>query len=293
MGAGVAPTGYVPMHKSITAALAAASIIALGACNKQPASNETTAEANAPAATEASAEAMNGTWKADINSVQFDQKPDEYLLSAGQYSCKSCAPSYTVAADGAFHPVSLPYADSMSVKVVDDHTIQRVSKKGGRQVGESKVTVSADGKTLNGEFTDSSAEGAPPTKGQYEETRVGAAPAGAHAVSGQWKPEKLANFNEEALTITLNIEGDTVHFSSPSGYSYDAKIGGPDVPIKGDIAGTTASVTKEGDGYLETDKRDGKVVGTTKFTMGADGKLHIVGEDKLTGSKTTWTATKS
>jgi hypothetical protein len=275
------------MYKTTITALAAASLFALTACNQQPAAG------NNATTTAAAADAINGTWKADLASIQFDQKPDEYLLKDGQYSCKSCAPSYTVAADGAFHPVSLPYADSMSVKVVDDHSIQRESKKGGRTIGQTKVTISADGNTLSGEFTDSSAEGAPPTKGQYTESRVGAAPAGAHAVSGQWKPEKVASLNEEALTITLKIEGDTVHFSSPSGYSYDAKIGGPDVPIKGDIAGTTAAITKSGDSYVETDKRGGKEVGSTTFTLGSDGKLHIVGEDKLTGSKTTWTATKS
>ena len=128
------------MHKTIfTAALAAASLLALSACNQQPAAGN-----NATGTTAASADAINGTWKADIASVKFDQKPDEYLLKDGQYSCKSCVPSYTVAADGAFHAVSLPYADSIAVKVVDDHTIQRMSKKGDRQIGESKVTVSAD-----------------------------------------------------------------------------------------------------------------------------------------------------
>ena len=276
------------MHKAtITAALAAASLLALSACKQQPASNEA-----APAQTAAAGD-INGTWKADLDSVQFEQKPDEYLLQAGQYSCRSCVPSYTVAADGAFHPVSLPYADSMAVKVVDDHNIVRMAKKGGRQIGETKVAVSADGNTLTGSFTDTSVENAPAQKGEYTENRAGPAPAGAHVVSGQWKPTKLANFNAEALTFSLNVEGDTFHYSSPAGYSYDAKIGGPDVPIKGDLAGTTAAVTKIDNGYLETDKRDGKVVGTTTFTIGADGKLHGVGEDKLTGSKTTWTATKS
>lgn len=276
------------MHKAtITAALAAASLIALSACKQQPAANE-----SAPAETAAAAD-LNGTWKADLDSVQFDQKPDEYLLQAGQYSCKSCVPAYTVAADGAFHPVSLPYADSLAVKVVDDHNIVRTAKKGDRQIGETKVAVSADGNTLTGSFTDTSVQNAPAQKGEYTENRVGPAPAGAHVVSGQWKPTKLANFNAEALTFSLKVEGDTFHYSSPAGYSYDAKIGGPDVPIKGDLAGTTASVTKIDNGYLETDTRDGKVVGTTTFTIGPDGKLHGIGEDKLTGSKTTWTATKS
>ena len=276
------------MHKAtIMAALGAASLLALSACKQQPAGNEA-----GTTATPAAAGDINGTWKADLDSIKFDQKPDEYLLQAGQYSCKTCTPPYTVAADGASHPIQTPYADAMSVKVVDDHNIVRTAMKGGRKIAETKVAVSADGNSCTASFVDSSVEGAPPQKGEYIENRVGPAPAGAHAISGQWKPAKLQNFNAEAMTFSINVEGDTFHYSSPAGYSYDAKIGGPDVPIKGDLAGTTASVTKTDTGYLETDKRDGKVVGTTSFAVGADGKLQGVGEDKLAGSKTTFTATK-
>lgn len=278
------------MRKMTIAALAAVSMLALGACNK-PAASSNSANAAAPA--EAGADAINGTWKADIDSVTFDQKPDEYLLQGGRYSCKSCAPPFSVPADGAFHPVSLPVSDNYSVKVVDDHTVIRTSRKGNRVTGVVKMTVSPDGNTLTGEFTDSSVENAPPGKGTFIESRVGAAPAGAHAVSGEWKPVKLSNFNAEALTVTYKIEGDTFHMSSPSGTSFDAKIGGGDVPIKGDPAGTTASIAKSGDSYVETDKRAGKVVGVLTSSVGADGKLHAVAEDKMTGSKTGWTATRS
>ena len=105
---------------------------------------------------------------------------------------------------------------------------------------------------------------------------------------------KLANFNAEALTFSLKVEGDTFGYSSPSGYSYDAKLDGADVPIKGDIAGTTASVKKLGDNiYQETDKRAGKVVGVTTFTVGADGKLNVVGENKLTGPRRSGPRTRS
>lgn len=278
------------MHKMrITAVFATASLLALAACDKQPTANNENASGQTAAA---SADSISGTWKADINSVQFDQKPDEYLLKDGQYSCKSCGPAYSVAADGAFHPVKLPYADEMAVKVVDDRNITRTSKKGGREVGGTSMAVSADGNTLTVSFTDSSVADSPPSKGEVTETRVGPAPAGAHAVSGQWKPGKLANFNAEALTVTYRLEGDTLHMSAPSGVSFDAKIGGPDVPIKGDIAGTTASVVKSGDSYVETDKRDGKVVWVGTFTVGSDGHLNVVGEDKLSGTTTRWSAMK-
>lgn len=278
------------MHKMrITAVFATASLLALAGCEKQPAAGNENASAQTAAA---SADSISGTWKADINSVQFDQKPDDYLLKDGQYSCKSCGPPYSVAADGAFHPVKLPYADEMAVKVVDDRKVTRTSKKGGREVGGTTMAVSADGNTLTASFTDSSVANSPPTKGEITETRVGPAPAGAHAVSGQWKPGKLANFNAEALTVTYKLEGDTLHMSAPSGVSFAAKLGGPDVPIKGDIAGTTASVVKSGDSYVETDKRDGKVVWVGTFTVGSDGRLNVVGEDKLSGTTTRWSATK-
>ncbi|MCL6728680.1 hypothetical protein [Sphingomonas hankyongi] len=280
------------MRKTFVAALAATSILVLSACNKQPAPDENAAAENAGTETAAAGD-INGTWVADLASVQIDTRPDEILVQNGQYECKTCTPPYKVAADGAFHPVSgQPYFDSASVKVVDDKTIQRTGKKGDRVTGDSTTSVSADGNTLTVSFNDSSIENAPVVKGSYTETRVGPAPAGAHAVSGQWKPAKIENVSAEGLTTTYALDGDTLHMSSPSGVSFDAKLDGTDTPIKGDPAGTMASVKKVGEGYEETDKRDGKVVGVSTFSVGADGKLNVVYENKLDGSKTTYSANK-
>ena len=63
------------------------------------------------------------------------------------------------------------------------------------------MSVSADGNTLTGSFNDTSVENAPPSKGEYTETRLSPAPAGAHAVSGQWKTTEVANFNAEAIDV--------------------------------------------------------------------------------------------
>ena len=282
-GSGGATRGY-SMRKTVLLAAAGVSLITISACNKQA-----SVSGNASTQT-AAADAINGTWKADISSVQWETKPDEYLLQNGTYTCKSCTPPYSVAADGAFHPVNTPYFDSDSVKVVDAHTVTETSKKGDKQIGVGTTTISADGNTSTTQFTDTSAPGEP-SKGEFSETRVGPAPAGAHAISGQWKPSKLANFNDAALTFTVNVSGDTYKSSSPDGTSYEAKIGGGDVPISGDIAGTTVSVARSGDnGYAVTRKRDGKVVGVTTYTVGADGKLKGVNENKQNGSITRWSA---
>ena len=280
------------MYKTITAALAAASLLALGACQKQTSANGNSASGNTSAV---SGDSISGTWKADLTTVKWDSRPDKYLLANGQYSCETCTPPYQVAADGTFHAVTgQPYFDSESIKIVDPKTVQSARKKGDRDVGGATLTVSADGNTLAIDYKDSSTPNAPPTTGHYEATRVAPAPAGAHAISGSWKPAKIANINQEALTTTYKLDGDTLHMTSPSGVSYDAKIGGPDVAIKGDPAGTTVAVSKAGDnGYQETDKRGGKVVGVVTFSVGADGKLKVEYDNKQDGSKITYAATKS
>ena len=276
------------MYKTTIAALAAASLFALTACNQQPAAG------NNATSTAAAADAIDGTWKADLASVQIDQKPDELLLKDGKFDCATCTPPLTVAADGAFHAVTgRPYADEISVKADDDHNVTRTDKKGGKVVGDNKFSVSADGKTLTVSFTDSSTPDAKPVTGNYTETRVAAAPAGAHAISGSWKPEKYNSVTEEGLTTTYQLAGDTLNMSSPAGQSYSAKIGGPEAPIKGDIGGTTVTVEKVDGGIRETYHRDGKVTGVATSTVGADGKMSVTYENKQNGSTTKYTASKS
>jgi hypothetical protein len=281
------------MHKTITVAMAAASVLALSACKQAGTANENaTSNASAPAGTAvAGADAINGTWKTDLASVKVEAKPDQLLLQGGQFSCPTCTPPLMVAADGAFHAVNRPFADHMSIKIDDDHNVTRTAQKGGKTTGVAKYSVSADGNTLTINFNNTS--GSKAVTGSLTETRVAPAPAGAHAISGSWQQNKFNNISEEGLTVSFNLEGDTLHMSAPTGQSYDAKLGGPDVPIKGDISGTTASVTKLADNsYQETDKRGGKVIDVITMTIGADGKMSGKDENKQDGSTTTWVASK-
>jgi len=271
------------MKKAIMAALATASLLSLAACNKEPAATDNAATA-ATAAT-----GIDGTWKADLATVQIDQKPDEMMLKDGKFSCSSCTPPLELAADGAFHPVTgRAYSDSASVKVDDDHNVTQTMKKGDKVTSETKYNVSDDGKTLKIDFKDDS--GAKTVKGSLTETRVGEAPAGAHAVSGSWKVDKYDNVSDEGTTVTFKLDGDTLHMSSPAGQSYDAKIGGPEVPIQGDIGKTMASVTKTGDNTWHTvTKIKGKEVGSSDMTLDG-GVLHITSIDTATGNKTSYDA---
>ena len=74
----------------------------------------------------------------------------------------------------------------------------------------------------------------------------------------------------------------------------DRVLDGPDVPFKGDAGNTTVSVKRVADDTIEeTDKRAGKVVSVTRFTVSADGKtLNVSISDKLQGSSMHFVAAK-
>src|SRR5580658_5012630 len=82
--------------------------------------------------------ALNGTWKIDMNKVDFPKKPDVFVLQNGMYACKTCTPPYDVKADGTDQAVSgHPYFDTIAIKVVNDRTIEETDKKNGKVVGTS------------------------------------------------------------------------------------------------------------------------------------------------------------
>jgi hypothetical protein len=281
------------MKMTACTAIAAVVILTLPACTQQESAN-----GNEPAATEAAAgdvTALNGTWKVDPASLKFEQKPDEFSLKDGTYTCPTCIPPLTIAADGQFHDVAgRPYADSISVRTVDDRTVEMKSRKDGRDVFSVTMQVSPDGNSLTRKFHDSTTPNAPPIEGSSTSKRAGPAPAGAHAASGQWIPERVNEFSSEALNIAYQIEGNKIS-SSFQGQTYTAEIGGPAVPVQGDIAGTTVTVAREGaNGLRETYAREGKVVSEVVTMPSADGQsITFTSTDPRDGSKVSGTGKKA
>lgn len=228
---------------------------------------------------------IEGTWKIDMSSVQWPEKPDVYLLQNGMYECKSCVPPINIKADGTDQKITDPYADTLAVKVIDDHNIETTSKKGGKVVGTEKDVVSSDGNTLTGNWTNSGNPSGGTQTGTYTAKRVEKGPAGANLISGSWRTDK-AEASAPALTWTYKVTGNELTMTSFTGQSYTAKLDGTDAPFKGDPGVTSISVKMIGKDTLEeTTKRDGKAIGIAKSTVSADGKvLKIVYEDKLHGT---------
>lgn len=238
---------------------------------------------------------FDGTWKVDMNKVDFPKRPDVYLLQNGMYSCKSCVPSYEITANGEDQKVSgHPYYDTVAIKVINDHEVEETDKKDGKTVATSKMMVSPDDKTMTFEFTDSSNTNAAPVTGKGEATRVAKGPAGANAISGSWRTMKMENLSDNAITWTYKVSGDELTMTSPTGQSYTAKMDGTEAPMKGDPGVSNVSVKKMGANTIEeTDKRDGKVIGVAKSTVSHNGKsMDIVYQNKLTGSTMKYMATK-
>ena len=179
--------------------------------------------------------ALDGSWKFDMNKVDFSKKPDVFLLQNGMYACKTCTPPYEVKADGTDQPVSgNPYYDSVAIKVVNDHEIEETDKKDGKVVATSTSTVSSDGHTVMFTFNDSSnTNGGPPVTGKGEATRVAKGPAGSNAISGSWRTTKLEELSDNATTLKYQITGDAITMTNPTGQSYSAKLDGTDASDEG------------------------------------------------------------
>ena len=239
--------------------------------------------------------AFDGTWRLDLSKAQLPKKPDKYLLQNGTYKCETCVPPYEVKADGQDHRVTgHPYFDTLSVRVVNDKTVEFTQKKNGRIVGTDKSTVSDDGNQLVDEFTWQPEASNKQQSGKAVSTRVAKGPAGSHAISGSWRGERLQDLSENAMIVAYKSTGDGLSMKWGTGESYDAKFDGKDYPFKGDPGVTSVSLKKINASTIEeTDKRDGKVIFVSRVTVSPDGKtMKIDVDDKLHGTTSSFVMTK-
>jgi hypothetical protein len=238
---------------------------------------------------------LDGTWRLDEGEPQPSTVHYDYLLQDGIYHCASCDPPIEVRADGQDHKITGdPCFDTVSVKVVDDCTTEETDKRNGKVVGTLRLAVSADGKTAADEWTESCNAKGDMVAGQDIMSRVAAGPSGSHAISGSWRISKRLKRSENALVITLKLQGDTFSFGDPAGQGYAAKLDGTETPFKGDLSNTVVSVKRvDGRTIEETDKQEGRVTQVTRFAVSADGKtLTIFQEDKTQGTTRQFVAHK-
>jgi hypothetical protein len=238
---------------------------------------------------------LDGTWKIDLDKAKLDSKPTVFEIKDGMFSCFSCDPKVTIAADGQEHKISgSPYTDSEKVSVVNANTIERTGMKDGKVTFHDTLTVSNDGMTLTQNYEGHPVQSSEPVTATGMFTRVGTPQTGTNEVSGSWKMDKWESASENALTFVYASNGNGVNYKASTGENYNAMFDGKEYPFKGD-PGTTAVVVKRVDDHTiqETYKRDGEVVGMARMTVSPDAKsLTIVSTDLRRGTTDTWIAEK-
>ena len=232
--------------------------------------------------------AFDGTWKLRPDSAKTTGKPDVLAVADGMYSCSSCVPEIKVKADGTDQKVTgHAYYDTIAVKVLSPTSVQIVEKKAGKQLLDLTYTVSADGKTLSGKAIDNT--GAKTANATFTETRVAAAPAGAHAISGSWQGGPLTAADEVASTVHYGMSTDGFSMKW-NGQAYDAKFDGKEYPVVGDPGNTRVKLRKIDDNTVEeTDYRMGKVTDEIRLATAGDGKtIDVTDKDVEHGQTTTY-----
>jgi hypothetical protein len=232
---------------------------------------------------------FDGTWRTNMESLKTTGKPLVLLLAAGEYTCSSCNPPYTVKADGAEHKVTgQAYFDTAQVTVTGPNSAEIVLQQGGKEIVRFSDTVSADG-TLTSKVTNHM--GTQTATDQLTAKRVGAAPAGSHPLSGSWLEQEHVAGDLRPVEYRMTSDGFQMRWN---GQSYDAKFDGKEYPVAGDPGKTTVSLKKIDDATVqETDHRQGKVVDEIRLALARDGNtIAVTDKDIAHGQTITYTLEK-
>jgi hypothetical protein len=215
-------------------------------------------------------------------------KPDMFDITNGLYRCSSCVPEVKVKADGSDQAVTgHDYYDAVAVRVLSPTSFELANKHAGKVISSISYSVSDGGATLAAKFTDYT--GSQSYSGSFTERRVAAAPPGAHAASGSWQLDKVADVGDIGRTISYTMSNDGLKMSW-NGMSYDARFDGKDYPLNGDPGNTVVALKRvASDTIEEIDKRDGKVTDIMRSTVSADGKtMQVVDTDPVHETRTSY-----
>jgi len=228
---------------------------------------------------------FDGTWVIDANKNRnfAAEKPIAFSVADGMYRDGN----RVVKADGKDQEVpATPYWDSVSVRIVDGHTVEVTYKKAGKTMFTDTDTVSPDGDTLIQVEKDMTASKTLTSENLYK--RVAPAPPGAHVLSGTWQVFKRGAKGQVSITYKCTSDGFSAVTSLGEGF--DAKFDGKFYLMEDDPGRTMVAVKRVNLNTVEmTNQRDGKIVFVVRLEVTPDGKaIHASSESKEGGSIKTW-----
>src|SRR5271166_198672 len=148
---------------------------------------------------------FDGTWVIDTDKNRdfAAEKPVTFSLADGIFRDGN----RVLKADGNDQKVSVTgYWDTVSVRIVDKHTVEVTSKKAGKPMYTETDSVSPDGKTLTQVVKDTTEAEAVTFESVFR--RIAPAPPGAHALSGSWQIFKQSrSANSTIITYKCTSQG--------------------------------------------------------------------------------------
>lgn len=231
---------------------------------------------------------FEGTWKARMDSFKTTGAPDVFELKDGMFSCKSCAPPYSIKADGMMQKAPAnAYRDMVSFKSTGPSSAEWSVQKAGKPISKIELSVSADGKVMTRDATNY--VGTTPTMFKGTAKRVAAAAPGSHAISGSWENDTLSSASPAALTTEIMATPNGLKYTS-NGTTVDAKFDGKQYETMGDPGHTMVTLKRINDHEIEeTDQSDGKVTDVVHWKASSDGKtISFTDVDKLHNTTTTF-----
>ena len=169
-----------------------------------------------------------------------------------------------IKADGTDREVpETGYWDTMSVQIVDDRTVEIISKKPGKTMFTEVDTVSADDKTLTQIVKDTTEAQAVTIETVSKPLEKG--PDGSHVLSGSWQAYKV-NRSKNGSVIAYRCTPDGFSAKTPLWEGFNAKFDGNFYPVEDDPAHTLVMLKLLSPNTVEqTARRDGKIVAVLRF----------------------------
>jgi hypothetical protein len=190
---------------------------------------------------------FNGAWLMDVDTSYDGSEPAVIFLRQGLFTRGDPSSSVKVKADGRFHRLSDGnYVDEIAIAVVDQYHVNEIDRYKGRIVYTVNYVASADGNTMFSKTTDHSKPNHKPVITRVTHKRIDTHRPGESLVSGQWRIIAVKTTRAHR-TSTFKVTTSRFSTFEVGGSGFDATIGGPPVPIRGDAETGRVAITMPDD----------------------------------------------
>lgn len=232
---------------------------------------------------------FTGSWVMNFVPSK-DVKPESFAVRGGIFSRGNGKYNVSVKTDGYFHSIqSDGYVDAIAANVISPREMVEKDEFKGKLVYLITYIVSSDGSEMNSKVIDYGKPNGHPVSSTIVRRRIGKSQRGKSVISGSWQTVKMIT-TKSHLTEEIKLNGSRFSSSMSGGAGYDALVGGPSVPVKGDATDARVAVNMPSDRVLIIDmSRNEKIMVHKTMTLSPDGRTINVNARRLSdGVDTKW-----